>query len=430
MTPSLPITPLPSRRDVLQAAGLAVGALAVAAGSIWVPDAVATGIARQHFPRNMVSVASPAYCSTINGNTVISVVAPGLNNATAKCWKQGPGLGADSTLAELAFNTHGEASFTFPADHYPHGPITIRIAGRKQKHGAVVDRCYLQLYNAGGVRWAQGLPKAAAPQAKGMSVVFADDFTGPLSISSTNVNATYYDHKPPHGWQDFSSIPFTGFHQPNNPFLQMDTWLRIRANAPKNSTGLISSIKENGRGVTAKAPCYFECRFIGPNAPGAWPAFWLLTNYMIAFARGKNTNAMPVDELDIIEAYGGNGPHEPNSFDKYQVTPHAWNQGAAGNMAANRAYHACHDPIVMKKFGIPSTWYQASHIYGCKITKTWTHYYCDNIEVCHHHTLPQSKIQPFFFLINLATGGGWPVNLSRYNGLADMYVDYVRVWQG
>jgi hypothetical protein len=42
--------------------------------------------------------------------------------------------------------------------------------------------------------------------------------------------------------------------------------------------------------------------------------------------------------------------------------------------------------------------------------------------------LPLSKEQPFFFLINLATGGGWPVDLSRY-GAADMYVDYVRVYQ-
>jgi hypothetical protein len=32
-------------------------------------------------------------------------------------------------------------------------------------------------------------------------------------------------------------------------------------------------------------------------------------------------------------------------------------------------------------------------------------------------------------MIDLATGGGWPVDLCRYNGLADMYVDYVRVYQ-
>jgi hypothetical protein len=43
--------------------------------------------------------------------------------------------------------------------------------------------------------------------------------------------------------------------------------------------------------------------------------------------------------------------------------------------------------------------------------------------------VPLSKQKPIFFLINLATGGGWPVDLSRYNGVADMYVDFVRVYQ-
>lgn len=56
-------------------------------------------------------------------------------------------------------------------------------------------------------------------------------------------------------------------------------------------------------------------------------------------------------------------------------------------------------------------------------------YYCDNIEVGRHPTLPISKERPFYFLINLATDGGWPVNLSRY-GQVDMYVDFVRVYSG
>jgi beta-glucanase (GH16 family) len=71
---------------------------------------------------------------------------------------------------------------------------------------------------------------------------------------------------------------------------------------------------------------------------------------------------------------------------------------------------------------------KAFRTYGCKITPTDTIYYCDNIEVGRHATLPLSKQDPFYFLINLATGGGWPVDLSRYHGLADMYVDYVRVY--
>jgi hypothetical protein len=32
--------------------------------------------------------------------------------------------------------------------------------------------------------------------------------------------------------------------------------------------------------------------------------------------------------------------------------------------------------------------------------------------------------------LNLVTGGGWSVNLSRYDGLADMYNEYVRVYGG
>ena len=110
------------------------------------------------------------------------------------------------------------------------------------------------------------------------------------------------------------------------------------------------------------------------------------------------------------------------------ITPHCWNGGEVGKALEKKAFEGMHNPIRMRKFGIPSTWYEAFHTYGCKVTETETIYYCDNIEVGRHATFPVSKQDPLFFLINLATGGGWPVDLSRY-GLADMYVDYVRVYQ-
>jgi beta-glucanase (GH16 family) len=269
---------------------------------------------------------------------------------------------------------------------------------------------------------------ADPPAAKGMQLVFSDDFSGPLSISGSDPQANYYDHKPPNGSQDFSSIPFTDYDSENNPFSHVDTYLRIRADAKKKSTGLISSEKNDASGVKVSLPCYFECRFLAPNAKGTWPAFWLLTDYMSERNAGKTEQNVPVDELDIIEAYGGEGAGSPNSGDKYQVTPHAWDQDADAVAASKQAYSDMNNPISMKKFGIPSTWYEAFHTYGCKITATDTIYYCDNIEVGRHKTLAASKKYPFFFLINLATGGGWPVDLSRYNGLADMYVDYVRVY--
>jgi hypothetical protein len=373
---------------------------------------------------SQVSVVSPEYCSDVKGDTTVTLVAPGFKRLTAKCWKQGEGPGSDPTLATVSLDAQGKGSFVFPADQYPHGPVTVRISG---ENGTLRDNCYLQLYNQGGVSWNEGMPKDPPPPAQGMTLVFADDFNGPLSISSTNSKATYYDHKPPGGSQDFSVHTFSGHDSPRNPFLQIDSYLRIRASDQAHSAGLISSMKNDATGITAKAPCYFECRFLGPNAIGTWPAFWLLTDYMSDQVKGRK---VPCDELDIIEAYGGEGPREPNAFDTYMITPHCWDQGEPGKAAEKQAFEAMHNPVHMRKFGIPSTWYETFHTYGCKITETDTIYYCDNIEVGRHATLPLSRKSPFFFLINLATGGGWPVDLSRYSGRADMYVDYVRVYTG
>lgn len=362
---------------------------------------------------NIIRVISPTYCSDIKGNTTIDILAPNFTKVTVRCWKQGAGFGVDSNIGEVKLNDQGRGSFVFHADRYPHGPVTVRISGS----GTNTDNCYLQLYNKGGVSWNEGLP-ADPPTAAGMKLIFADDFNKALSIGD-DPRSTYYDHKPPYGSQDFSSIPFVSFNKPNNPFSQVDSYLRIRANEKAKSAGLISSLKNDGTGIMARVPCYFECRFSAPNAIGTWPAFWLLSVNQPGNHGG--------DELDIIEAYGGEGPHEPNAKDAYMITPHAWEQPGAPQTLAEKAFKSI-SPVYMNKVGIPSTWYEAPHTYGCKITETETIYYCDNIEVGRHETLPVSKIRPFYFLINLATGGGWPVDLSRYNGLADMYVDFVRVY--
>ena len=41
---------------------------------------------------------------------------------------------------------------------------------------------------------------------------------------------------------------------------------------------------------------------------------------------------------------------------------------------------------------------------------------------------PRVEQIPSYFMVNLAVGGGWPVDLSRYGNVVDMYVDYVRVY--
>jgi beta-glucanase (GH16 family) len=370
----------------------------------------------------LIGVSSPAYCSDIEGNTTIHILAPTYTSLNVYCWKQGDGYGSNSLVGTVDLDTDGVGSIVFPANEYPHGPVTLRISGTNSV--SYTDNCYLQLYNKGGVLWNEGLP-ADPPAAAGMNLVFVDDFDDPNLSIGPGPNTTYYDHKPDH--TDFSSpLLFTSFsNAQKNPFSQVDTYLRIRGDQNKLSTGLISSVKNDGSGFSTKLPSYFECRFIAPNAPGSWPAFWLLS--VKDYPENK-----ACDELDIIEAYGGEGPKRPNSGDAYQIAAHPWGRTDdltnPETIEGKRVYAG--NPIRTSKFGIPSSWYETPHIYGCKVESDSVTYYCDNIQVQKHATFMYAKVQPMFFLINLATGGGWPTDLSRYNGTIDMYVDYVRVYSG
>jgi hypothetical protein len=369
------------------------------------------------YRRNIVSVVSPAYGSDVEGDTTIKIKAPGLKSASVKCWKED----ADSLVATVDLNEQGEGSFVFPAKQYPHGPITVRISGTNgAAQNEIKDNCYLQLWNKSGlVRKAELRP--APPGAAGLKLIYADEFTGPLSISKTGAGATYASHKP--GGGDFSGIPFGDHETPETPFMQRENYLRIRADEKKNTTGLISSLRFDGTGFTATAPCYFECRFLAQSAPGTWPAFWVMTKGVY---KGLKE---PADELDVIEAYGGEGPGNPNQRG-YWIASHYWNQGPNGDKDKSQPGVYEQIPMTELKGASGASWFETFHTYGIKITPEDTIYYCDNIEVKRHKTARLSRQEPFFFFVNLAIGGtsGWAKDLSRYGGIADMYVDYVRVY--
>ena len=56
----------------------------------------------------------------------------------------------------------------------------------------------MQLYNDGGIKWNQGIPTQDPDivKEKGLSLVFSDDFDGPLSISNDGRGARYNAHVP------------------------------------------------------------------------------------------------------------------------------------------------------------------------------------------------------------------------------------------
>jgi hypothetical protein len=368
-----------------------------------------------------VIVTAPAYGSTIRGDTTIHVRAPGFGSAVVKSWLPGGPFGSDSTVGSIELSDDGAGSIVFPADKYPRGPITIRVMAAE---GSRKSNYYLMVYNEGGIAWNEGIPPATPAPAEGMKLVFADDFDKPeLSISKTGKGTTYTSHKP--GGGDFSGIPFGDHENPQTtPFSQIGTYLRIRADQSKKTTGLISSMGMDGTGFLATAPAYFECRFIAQSAPGTWPAFWLMTQDV---HKGLKE---PADELDVIEAYGGEGPGNPNQRG-YWIHSHYWNQAPDGKKDYTQDRFAGQINMTEIKGGGGASWHETFHTYGVLVGRDDTVYYCDGIEVARHKTARLSGSRPLFFFANLAVGGasGWKIDLSQYDGLADMYIDYIRVYQ-
>ena len=177
-------------------------------------------------------------------------------------------------------------------------------------------------------------------------------------------------------------------------------------NAPwgqQHLSGLLSSLRVGASGFAAQYG-YFEVRMTGAPGPGTWPAFWMLNSE--AAARDTGTAA----EVDAVELYG----HNPNGS-CHRV--HSW--GVPGTEGDGLS-----DCEQVNGF---SDWTMTWHTYGVRIVPGGAVFSIDGVEVASEVGLTHTE-QPFFFLVNLALGSGWPVDLSATGGISDLYVDWVRVY--
>jgi hypothetical protein len=360
-----------------------------------------------------VSVTTPEYGAQIAGNTRITFYAPGMQSVSASAWHQ-PDLsqpdprGYSDSFATAAISGTGFGEIMFPADAFPSGPTTLLLTATGQN---TVDVAYLQLFNTGGVDWQQGLPGTPL-HAVGMSVVYQDDFTGALSATRTGIGATYASSKPDRAdGSEFGSAIFADLGGPIDPFAILGwQYLRIRASkTPANYVdpagrqyggGLLSSLRTDGTGVAVQYG-YFEARMLMPAGQGAWPAFWLLSQNSVS--QQLSTTA----EVDVVEGYG----HAPETACR---SNHLW--------GVTPEIHATHCALSNSRGDAA----QSFHVYAVKIEPIFTIFYIDDIEVWRQLTTVQAQT-PMYFLVNLALGGGFPVDLSRYDDHVDLFVDYIRV---
>ncbi|NKK81203.1 glycoside hydrolase family 16 protein [Rhizobium leguminosarum] len=205
-------------------------------------------------------------------------------------------------------------------------------------------------------------------------------------------------HTPWNG--DFGDARFTD-PAPGFPFTTDQGILKIEARKGADGTwrsGLLSSVNPKGEGFSQQFG-YFEARMKLPPGKGVWPAFWL-----IGLDRSKYTA-----EIDVLEYYG-RAPYE------FSMGFHIWRQSQGGQNSTGGYWQKVQDGILNSEY----------HTYGVDIQADKTSFYFDRQFIWSFDT-PKEFHMPFYPLVNLALGSGWPIDETPNPSI--LLVDYIHVYQ-
>ena len=355
------------------------------------------------------ALVCPAIGSRVSGmSTVVVQVAAGAT-ATAAAWVPAADgrSGAIATIATAVGDSTGRAVLGFDAAALRHGPFALRITTP-----ASTRALYAQLDNGGGI---QVTTSGSTPA--GMTLRFAEEFTKPLSASDRGVGTEYMTKKVDvNGGTEFGSAQFAAPERTPGTLATIDQdYLRLRLQpfspgevdrsgwGRTTDGGLLASARIGGTGFSAQYG-YFEARILGAPGKGTWPAFWAMST------EASTPRSITSGEADTVELYG----HDTTGTCR---TTHNWTtgSGSSGGQTDCRGLAGFDD------------WALAWHTYGVRVTPTATEYYVDGVKVATHNAMRQNS-EPFYFMLDLAAGGGWPVDLAPTGGVSDMYVDWVHVY--
>ena len=239
------------------------------------------------------------------------------------------------------------------------------------------------------------IPKLPAPTLNldGYVMTFDDEFDD-LSVSASGPGTRWFTATK----ENFGDSRFTE-QKDGFPFTVEKGVLRIEASKKDGvwCAGILASADPKGGGFSQKFG-YFEMRAKFPRSRGMWPAFWLLGQPSLTDK--KRTNV----EIDVVEHYGA----LPNAV---LSTMHLWH--ADGKHWAKGDFIAA--PGLTDDF----------HDYGILVDEANVVFYFDGVEVQRQKTPEEAKV-PLYMLVNLAMGGGWPIDQAVSPSY--MYVDYVRAY--
>ena len=252
------------------------------------------------------------------------------------------------------------------------------------------------------------LPQASATPAptptyawnpQGWNLVWSDEFDG----TTINPKNWVFD-KGGNGWGNVEMEYYTD--RPENARVENGN-LIIEARLEKYEGLQYTSARLNSRGLQEFQYGRIEARMKLPSGQGIWPAFWML---------GSNASWPLGGEMDIME-YVGKTP------DTVYQTVHG--PGYSGNKGIGSHFVLGADTLK-----------NDFHIFAIEWAPNEIRWFVDAQEV---FKITPAQIpagtqwvydHPFFMILNLAVGGGWP-------GFPDdttvfpqqLLVDYVRVYQ-
>ncbi|UWU85802.1 glycoside hydrolase family 16 protein [Bradyrhizobium yuanmingense] len=241
---------------------------------------------------------------------------------------------------------------------------------------------------------------AEQPASCELHPVLLEDFNE-LSVSATRLGAARWTaHTPWSG--DFGDAAFAN-PGPRGPFKVEDGVLTITASKDRNgkwTSGLLAAADASGAGTGTRYG-YFEARMKMPPGPGTWPAFWLAALKPATVTEGNV-------ELDVIEYYG-------QFTSAYQAATHIWyKQQPQKTRGEGQKVTVPNDALV-----------QDFHTFGVDISPQAIVFFFDRTPVWSQPTPPELD-GPLYPLVNLALGGGWPIDQTP--NPSTLLVDYVHVY--
>ena len=174
--------------------------------------------------------------------------------------------------------------------------------------------------------------------------------------------------------------------------------IRLQKTGTTWTSGIIATVDQSGVGFSQQYG-YFEMKAKFPSGLNTWPAFWLLNT-------ASKSDRSEASEIDIVE-YVAN----PAFNNIIRPTLHDWSkqhdmQPWSANIVTNPSDGQFH------KYAMLWT------------AETMTFYYDDSVTF--RCPTPKMMRQPFFLVVDLGIGSGYPTNKTPSPN--DMIVRYVRAY--